>query len=232
MTPGSKSTEDLVQMLKRILPDADPDGLQRLVAASRLARHPNRSTLFFKGDTSSESYLLVSGRVYIYGDAASGQRIILNVITPGQLFGEVAMVDGGARSAHAETAQVSETLVLSKLEFQNLMQENPAVRTGVMQLVTQKLRATTEQMHDAGLFDVEQRLARLFVRLLEQSDRETAFVLQLSQSDLAALVATSRETVNRRLKSWKQRGILSIDETDVQVHDEARLREIAEVEYG
>ncbi len=222
-TPGIIA-EEIIDALSRQFPGAPREQLDTLYRETASRKFNAKQAVFFKGDPSPCAYLLVSGRVYIYADSAAGNRVILNVITPGQLFGEIGVLDEGMRSAHAEAAKKSEVLVIPAASLQDLIQQSPEPANRLMQLITSRLRNTTEQMNDAGLFDTGQRLARLLLRILKQSNGDYVFDLKFSQTDLAALTATSRETVNRHLNEWRREGILTIQGRQVTILNIERLR--------
>jgi CRP/FNR family cyclic AMP-dependent transcriptional regulator len=159
------------------------------------------------GDPGLSMMAVVSGTVRISLPAVKGREIILADLPAGELFGEIAMLDGRPRSANAAALTKCELLVLERRHVIPLLEGNPAVCLKLMELLCARIRRSDERMADIAFFDLPTRLAKV---LLNYPKARGATRLSLSQGELAEMSGATRENVNRCLRDWQRRGIVEL----------------------
>lgn len=211
------------------LPSADLDHLAQLAATRP---YKAGEPIFLKGDRGTAMMAVVSGRVRICTYSAEGREVVLNVISAGEVFGEIAMIDGGERTADAFAMEDTELLVLSRRDLMPVIERNPLVCLKLLELMCRRLRWMSEQMEDFNFLDLRARLAK---RLLYVADRHGEpgsdngrKTVRISQQLLANMVGTTREAVNKQLSLWKEEGVISGRRGWITVLDRARLHQITE----
>ncbi len=213
--------------LLKHLAAAELDQLARM-AITRLCR-PNEA-VFLKGDPGNSMMAVVHGRVRICSYSSEGREVILNVINPGQVFGEIALIDGGSRTADAFAMEATELVVLSRRDFLPFLERNPQVCIKLLEVLCERLRATSAQVEDFFFLDLRSRLAK---RLLAAADHAAnngtggdPGTVRLSQHMLASMIGTSREAVNKQLRAWEEAGVIALKRGAVKIINRQRLEEI------
>ena len=128
---------------------------------------------------------------------------------PGELFGEVALLDGKDRSASATAATNCQLLVLDRRHVVPFLKEHPQAALSLIELLCGRLRLSDERMTDIAVSHLPTRLAKTLINRIPENPRRTP-KLAISQGELADMIGASRESVNRTLKAWQQRGILEV----------------------
>jgi CRP-like cAMP-binding protein len=187
--------------------------LEEVRALARLQRHPARAVIVAQGDESSDLFLVVDGRLRVSSSNVNGDEVVLSIMGPGDVFGEMALLDGEPRSATVTTLEACQVLVIEARAFHALLRRMPALSASLMKVMARRIRDLTDRTQDVALLDVESHLAKIVLALARRfGDRsrtgETAITLRLSQQELASMVGATRELVNRRLRAWAQRGII------------------------
>ena len=184
-------------------------------------------TIFLKGDAGSSMMAVLSGRVRIGLIAADGKEITLNSIGPGEVFGEIALLDGKPRSADATAAEDGTLLVLERREVLPFLLANPDLMLRLLMVLCDRLRQTSVALEDIALFDLPGRLARVVLKLADDYGRKTEsgvrIEIRLSQKEISTLVAASRESVNKQLGAWRTQGVLGSEGGCLLLRDRAVL---------
>lgn len=183
------------------------------------------SVIFLQGDSGDALCGVVSGRVRISTSRSGGKEIFLNVIGPGETFGEIALLDGMTRTATATAVGRTELMILPREAFLMLLREDPQLALHMIQLLCKRVRWTAEQVEDSALLSVAPRLAKRLLGLARQQGRETpgGAALHLSQEELAQFLGISRQVVNQYLQSWKRRGWIRLGRGSVVLADRRAL---------
>lgn len=189
--------------------DADPDVL-RDIAAHAVERSMVRGNVLFReGDMPDALYIVLRGRIAVVNRSADGRESVLALMEPGDLFGEMGMLDDLPRSAGARALESSSVLRVPYEPVVDLLRADPTLLWGVVRLLAGRLRNMDEALADSVFLDVTGRTAK---RLLELSDGADEFVLPVTQEELAGMVGASRERVNKALSSFIRLGW--IEQTD------------------
>jgi CRP-like cAMP-binding protein len=162
--------------------------------------------LFQKGDKGDALYGIRRGQIRIETGTAGGGRLTLNIMGPGDVFGEIALLDGQARTADAAATEKSELYVLRRDDFLAYLEREPSVSLRLIELLCQRIRWTSERMEEASLLPLNVRLAKRLISLAADFGSE----IHISQEQLGQYVGAARESVNRQLQEWRKQGILEL----------------------
>ena len=185
-----------------------PADVLALIAASGETKNLQRGdVLFSEGDTPESMYIVLSGRIAIAigNQPIDGRESVLALMERGDLFGELALLDNGKRSAMARAIEPSSLLQIPYSIVRQQLQLNPTMLWGVTKLLAMRLRIMDEVLSDSVFLDVTGRTAK---RLLELSSGKDEFVLPITQEELAGMVGASRERVNKAIASFIRLGWL------------------------
>jgi len=187
--------------------------LTRLAGLARPHRYGKEHIIFNEGEPGTALYTIVKGRVKIAQSSPDGKERTLALLGPGDVFGELALLDGGARSADAVVAEDAELLVIPREDFMVFVMEQPQVAMSLLVVLSQRLRHTNLLVHDAAFFDARGRLARVLLDLARAegtAEPDGALVCpQLTQSELASMVGVTRESVNKWLRYYERAGTVT-----------------------
>jgi CRP/FNR family cyclic AMP-dependent transcriptional regulator len=203
--------------------DLGPDELQRLSNLCHTQHLSSGEVLFQKGDPGNALYGVRRGQIRIETGASDGNRLTLNFMGPGDLFGEVAVLDGQERTADAAAGEVTELFVLRREDFLNFLEREPKVAIKIIQLLCQRIRWQSERMEESVLQPLPIRLARRLCALAEDFGSE----VHISQEQLGVFVGAARESVNRQLQAWRKDGILDLQRGRILLQNLTRLNDIA-----
>ncbi len=207
--------------------------LDQMIALASERRVPRNTMIFARGDEGSNMMAVMSGRVRISAISPEGREVTLNVIGRGEIFGEIALLDGRPRSADATALDDSLLLVVERKHFLPFLLRSPALVERMIGVLCERLRSTSLVLEEIALFDLPARLARLLVKLCIEYGRPapgggTRIDLKLSQRELATLIASSRETVNKQLRGWRDKGLVDFAEGYLIVRDARALERLVE----
>lgn len=194
----------------------------------RQRRYKEGDTIFHRHDPGVALYVICSGKVKIHNETPDGGDCIIAILSEGDLFGELAVIDGEARSADATTMETSELIMLTRDDMHNILERYPRIALKLLSTLSGRLRRTTEAYLAQSALDINGRLAMQLLRLSEQHGIVTPvgvrLDLHLTQTDLGALVGASRESVNKVLGSFRRMGYVSIDERNqITIRDQVAL---------
>lgn len=182
--------------------------------------------IFHKGSPGRSLYIIESGRVRIFLLSGSGQEISVNVYGPGDVFGELALLDGLPRSAGAMVMEKTVVYTLHRDDFLRCMEACPRMATSIIDELSSRLRYTTDCLEHLAFLDVNGRVA---AKLLELADRyglegeDVEIDLRLTQTELASWVVARRESVNKVLSSLRDQGLVDVEGQRITILDRAGL---------
>jgi CRP-like cAMP-binding protein len=219
-TPG---TADVLAALGQVelfsgLPDTV---LQQIATVARPREFDKGELLFVEGDVGDALLILVSGSVTVFRTSADGERAALNVLEPPEVIGEIALLDGAARSASVEATEHTVVLSLSRQEFFALLRAQPAVLEPLMRQLGLMVRRLTEQAADHVFLDLAGRVAKALLRLASPGSPP---VVAITQSRLAEMSGGTRQSVNQVLGGFAQRGLIHLEGRRVLLTDVPGLR--------
>ncbi|HET6522126.1 MAG TPA: Crp/Fnr family transcriptional regulator [Geminicoccaceae bacterium] len=211
--------------------------LDRLLAYAHTASYPAGAVIFQKGDPGQSLMAVLRGRVKISNVSLEGREAVHNLIDPGEVFGEIALLDGKERTADATALEATELLVLHRRDFIPFLESHPArIAIRLSEVLCAKLRRTTAVVEDSAFLTAAPRIAKALLRLAEEYGRRAGggggaavrIDLKLSQRELGGMVGLARENVNRQLGEWREEGLIRVDHGHIVIEDVERLGAIAE----
>jgi CRP/FNR family cyclic AMP-dependent transcriptional regulator len=207
------------------LEDSEADGI---LAGAVVMHYPEGARIFQKGDPGDSMMAVLHGRVAISDPSPDGRQVLLTVFHEGDVFGEMALIDGKERSANATAAAACDLLVVPRQSFLRLLEHRPDVCMGLMIVLCDRLRRTNEQVEDFAFLGLERRMAKLLLRLLDEMDPTTASrsSVKITQRALAELVGGSRERINKVLQDWRRSGIIAMEHGSIQICDRRALTDL------
>jgi len=198
--------------LFQVLQPAEIDNLLAQAAVKRVARN---ELILRRGDASSGANIIVSGRVRIGTISEDGREVTLGVVGPGEVLGEMSVLDGEEVSADVTALEDCVLLFIERTRFLRLLRADADLCLRLMAVLCRRLRRSNATLEELALLDLGARLARLLLRLARdygvKAARGTRIEVKLSQKDLGTLVGSSREKVNRQLREWEAAGVLGKD---------------------
>lgn len=178
--------------------------------------------IFHSGSPGQSLYIIESGTVRIFSLSETGQELTVNLYGPGEVFGEMAILDRRNRSAGAVCLERTVTHTLHRDAFLRCAERTPALALGVVKLLIARLRYTTTHLESLAFLDVHGRVAAKLLELGERSGGQQLGVeldVRLTQGELATWVAASRESVNKVLSSFRDQGLISVDGQVITILD-------------
>ncbi len=201
--------------------------LDELLAFSRLQRFAAKDVVFLKGDPGDSLYAIVSGRVGITTTSEGGKEIFLNILGPGEVFGEIALLDGKERTAGARALDPAELLRVDQADFLPFLERNPKLSIRLMRILCERIRWTSDIIEDTIVLDIPHRLAKRLLTLVSQYGKPTrngvTIDIKLSQENLGQMLGVTRESVNKGLRALEAQGIIVHDHGIINVTDIASL---------
>lgn len=202
----------------------DPAALERLAAGMRSRRFRRGEVIFHVGDPGDALFVIVSGEVKISLPSETGDEAILATLRPGDVFGELALLDGAPRSASAAALVPTETVILPREKFRELIATEAGVRDALLASIAGELRRLTTHVEELHFLDITGRLAARLVRLAQESgtplaDGSRRLRTNLTQADLAAMVGCTRQSVNKLLGQFTDDGLLRLERDGIVVTD-------------
>ncbi len=209
--------------------DLDAEAFEQLGRYAKSATLKRGATIFSKGDPGNSLIAVVSGTVKISISSPDGRNAILNLIGPGEIFGEVAVLDGQARTADAIANSNCEIVVIDRREFLPFVKSQPALAMKFIELLCTRLRWTSGQVEEVILQDLPGRLASALLRLTERRKAsQDSRTIAVTQQEISEMVGMSRESINKQLRAWASRNWVRLEHGAIVVLNAASLQEIAE----
>jgi CRP/FNR family transcriptional regulator, cyclic AMP receptor protein len=200
--------------------------IERLCSRSTTRRVKCGTVIFAKGDAGTELIAVLVGRVKISVSTPDGREGVLNVVRAGEVFGEIALLDGRPRTADAIAMSDCELLTIERRDFLPLIHEQPEVALKLIEILCERLRRTSEQVEDVMFLNVRPRMAKLVLRLL--NDAEGSRRILITQRELSEMLGMSRESINKQLRAWAQAKWVRLERGGVVVLQPGALADIAE----
>ncbi len=221
--------EDSRELLARVplFAELSQSELDRVASVAVPRSFPRGVRVFHEGDHSDACYIVRSGDLRVTREHPDGRAIALATFGPGDFFGELAMFDGGTRSASVETLSEVELLALPAGDVRRVVAEHGELAAKLIVAITRRLRETNERVARQSFQTVPSRVAGVLSQLIAEAlpgDREGGVTVRMTQADLAQLAGTSRESVSRFLATLERAGVVAVGRGRVTVLEPGRLR--------
>jgi CRP/FNR family transcriptional regulator, cyclic AMP receptor protein len=213
--------------------DLAPDALDQLCRYAKHSTLKRGATIFSKGDPGNSLYAVISGTVKISISSADGRNAILNLIGAGEIFGEVAVLDGQARTADATANTNCEIFIIDRREFLPFVRSQPVLAMKFIDLLCTRLRWTSDQVEQVILQNLPGRLASALIRLTEKHQLSPgARTIAVTQQEISEMVGMTRESINKQLRVWAARKWVRLEHGAIVVLDAEALQALAETGSG
>jgi CRP/FNR family transcriptional regulator, cyclic AMP receptor protein len=232
--PRSFSSSKLAVLRKHpMFCDLDPEALDQLCRYAKHSSLKRGATIVSKGDPGNSLIAVISGTVKISVSSPDGRSAILNLIGPGGTFGEVAVLDGLARTADATANTNCEIYVIDRRDFLPFVRSQPALAMKFIELLCTKLRWTSDQVEEVILQNLPGRLASALLRLTEKDKLAPGGrTIAITQQEISEMVGMTRESINKQLRAWATRNWVRLEHGAIVVLDAEMLRQLAEAGSG
>jgi len=186
------------------------------------------ATIFAKGDPGTGLMAVLWGSVKISVPTPDGREAVLNIINPGEIFGEMALLDGRPRSADAVAMDDCELMVIDRRDFIPFLREQPDIALKFIEILCARIRHTSEQVEDVMYLSFPGRLAKTLLQLTGGPEAPAAHRnVRITQRELSSIIGMSRESTNKQLRSWENRKWVRLQRGGIAVLDPKALAKLA-----
>jgi CRP/FNR family transcriptional regulator, cyclic AMP receptor protein len=209
--------------------DLDAEAFDQLCRYAKHTTLKRGATIFSKGDPGNSLIAVISGTVKISVSSAGGRSAILNLIGPGETFGEVAVLDGQPRTADATANTNCEIFVIDRREFLPFVRSHPALAMKFIELLCTRIRWTSDQVEQVILQNLPGRLAGALIRLTEKHKlAPKGRTIAITQQEISEMVGMTRESINKQLRVWATRNWVRLEHGAIVVLQAGPLEALAE----
>jgi CRP-like cAMP-binding protein len=209
--------------------ELDAAALDQLCRYATTRKFKRGATIFAKGDPGDRLFAVASGSVKMSSSSFEGRNAILNIIGKGEIFGEIALLDGFPRTTDAIAHTNCELAILERRDFLPFVQSQPLLAMKFIELLCMRLRRSSEQIEYIILQDLSGRLAGTLIGLAHRrrSD-EGGRAIAITQQELGEMVGMTRESVNKQLREWAARKWVRLEHGEILLLDAEALASVAE----
>ena len=198
--------------------------IDALIRYARVERYGAGREIFAKGSPGQSLMAVLRGSVKISSLSDSGKEIVFRIFNAGEIFGEIAMLDGEARSADATALTDCELLVLNRRDLLPVLKNRGDLCMMLLKILCRRLRATTEQVEDIIFRHLESRVAKALMQLAENTGlhfgvRSPSVELHVPQRELGNIAGGSRESVCKQLQIWCREGLIELSKGSIMIRD-------------
>jgi CRP-like cAMP-binding protein len=201
--------------------------IERLGSYMKRRRLPRGSTIFEKDDPGTGMMGILSGSVKISVPSVDGRDIVLNIMHEGDIFGEIALLDGHPRTADATAMTDCELMVIERRDFIPFLRSEPELAIEIIKMLCSRLRRTTDQVQDLSFLNLPTRLAKALVRLTDAEAPEPGRKIAITQREISQIIGRSRESTNKQLSIWAKRGWIGLQRGSISVLRRDKIAQIA-----
>jgi CRP/FNR family transcriptional regulator, cyclic AMP receptor protein len=233
-SPGGKQpaerTRDKLSLLRNhpLFRDLPPAVIEHLGSYMKTRRVARGTTMFAKGDPGTGLMGVLTGAVKVSVASADGKDIVLNIFHEGEVFGEIALLDGRPRTADATAMSDCELIVIERRDFVPFLSAHADVMLKFIEILCSRLRRTSEQVQDITFLNLPTRLAKTVLQLTAREEgsaiRRKAVI---TQREISQMIGMSRESTNKQLRAWAKHGWIRLERGGVGVVAPDKLAAIA-----
>jgi CRP-like cAMP-binding protein len=184
-------------------------------------RYSKDEAILLEEDAGNALFVIMSGKVKVSRASNDGREVILTILGESDFFGEMAILDGLARSANVISTEDSEVFLIQRNDFLQLLHEHPEISIILLQELTSRLRNADMKIKALSLKDAEGKVATVLLQIAEYSGKIKSGIVEIDklpiQQDLANMAGTSRETISRTLHSFAKRGFVELDGNKLRI---------------
>lgn len=210
----------------------EKEDLAQLAKYTKLKAFKNREVICRRGDLGTQMFLIASGRVTLHTDSDEGKELGFGFLNKGDVFGEIALLDGGVRTATVKAIEKTEILVIERRDFLPFLEKTPRAALQLLSTMAARLRSTDEHFEDIFFRNLPGRLAKKFLGLAKNYGRETdkgiEIDLKLSQGEIGKLTGATRESINKQMRAWEADGLIDCAKGFITITDQEKLEELSD----
>jgi CRP/FNR family cyclic AMP-dependent transcriptional regulator len=210
--------------------------LRPLVARVVVKTFQERDVVVRQAEPGGDMFAIIRGHLKVTARGQSGKDALLALMGPGEVFGEVTLLDGSPRSATVTCLERTEVVVVERTTFLAFLESTPKVAIHLVEALSKRLRRISERSEDIAFLDVSRRLAKALLQLsreygaVPEGEEHVRIALKLTQQELGDLVGATRESVNKHLGHWMQQGVLRLEGQHIVVADSVAMQTMADFE--
>lgn len=209
--------------------DLKPDAFDQLCRYTKHVMLKRGASIASKGDPGNSLFAVISGTVKISVSSPDGRNAILNLIGPGEIFGEVAVLDGQSRTADAIANTSCELFIIDRRDFIPFVRSQPELAMKFIELLCARLRWTSDQVEQVILQDLPGRLASALLRLTERhKSGQGGRTIAVTQQEISEMVGMTRESINKQLRAWAARDWVRLEHGAIVVLKPEPLQTLVE----
>ena len=210
----SADAKDLVARIP-LFAALDADALRLISRLMKRRRYRARQVIVWEGESGGTLFCVVSGYLKAVTAGAEGKEMLLSVMGPGDVFGELSVLDGEPRSASVVAIDSAELASIEQDQLRAALSASPSLALGLLKVLSQRIRHLSRSVESISSLDVPARIARLLITLAERHGQPQGpgvkIPIKLSQQDLGSMVGATRESVNKLLRVWTAQGSLQLE---------------------
>jgi CRP/FNR family cyclic AMP-dependent transcriptional regulator len=199
-----------------------------LVAKARIKNFAAGETIFLMGSSGDSMMAVLAGTIRISVPSPEGKEIVLAILQPGELLGEIALLDGKDRTADARAMADSSLAILERRAVLAFLEKHPSGCLGLIEVLCGRLRQTDQQIAEIVFLDLPARLAKTLLRMATVTRGPLGTKIELSQRELGNIVGSSRESINKCLREWQRNGIVRVEESEIIITKRLALQALAD----
>lgn len=229
MAKDTMTAQDLLAILPKgsLLAACEASELDDLLSRSQLEFAAKKSVLMRQGDPGDSAVILVTGRARVDMVSSNGREIVLDYLDAGTVIGEIALLDGGDRTASVTMVEDGSVMHLSREACEDFITRNPVAALRMLQEMARRLRQMNTTIESDRAYSAGPRLARYLQRLTDEEAANQHLKINISQGELGNFVGISRENINRQLSAWADSGLIELEQGKVRIIDPEALWDIA-----
>lgn len=214
----------------KLFMDLSDKEIQMMEDKTRMEVVKRRQVIYLPGDPAKTVYLLKTGRVKISRISEDGKEWTMAILEPGEVFGELEVLEGTTRDTVAEALDDCSICVMQRPDFEAMLRKDPNTSIRLTKLVGLRLKKIENRVENLVFRDVPSRLAQLLIQLSDEigirDDRGILFRVKITHKDLASLIGSTRETVSTTLGDFKKKGMIDIVQRRIIIKDSKGLAEM------
>ncbi len=219
MDAEASAVDAVVKMLRRseCFGGLAANLLREIAQLSEIRIYPPKAEVFAVHDPGNYLYGVLSGSLLIYARSADGRELSLSTTGPGEIGGEIAVIDGGNRTTNGRALKRTTLAVVPGKSLHALLLRRPEISVHLLQYLCRRVRQTSAQVEDVAFLSVAQRLAKQLHVLVASSGASLPVMVQISQSELAGFLNATRQVVNPILQAWQKDGFIKLGRGRIEV---------------
>lgn len=213
-----------------IFADLDDETIDKISKLGKRKTFAKDTVILLEHETGSALFVIEKGKVKVSRVSDEGKEVILTILSESDFFGEMAILDGLARSANVTAIEETDLFIIQRTDFLDLLYNHPEVSICLMQELTKRLRSADMKIKSLSLKDAEGKVATVLLQLADDLGMIKQGCVEIDklpfQHDLANMAGTSRETISRTLHSFAKKGLIELDGNKLRIPNYEKFKEL------